>query len=333
MNGPASIVSPLATGNGAHVVHSLLSRSLPGYRVAGFRPVWSLVPPVLPLFSPVGRDVDVVHTTADYGTSFRSRRASLVVTLHNYVLDPFMREHSSFAQNVFYQTGLRRLYRRAIRAADVVTAVSEFTARLALDDLGLERDVEVIPNGVDEQTFSPRPKPDGPVRVLFSGNLTRRKGAQWLPAIADRLRDDVTVVYTKGLQTSGRLPEHPRLESVGSVPYERMPEVYNSAHLLLMPTVREGMPLAVLEAMACGLPVVASDCSSLPELVEEGQGGHLCPVGDVEAFADRVNALAADTGERERMGAFNRARILRDFTRDQMVARYARVLESVRSSP
>ena len=55
-----------------------------------------------------------------------------------------------------------------------------------------------------------------------------------------------------------------------------------------MPTVREGLSLAVLEAMACGLPVVASACSSLPEQIDNGMGGFLCPVGDVVAFAEKI---------------------------------------------
>ena len=83
-----------------------------------------------------------------------------------------------------------------------------------------------------------------------------------------------------------------RLVPIGRVPHGEMPERYQQMDILLMPTVREGFGMAVAEAMACGLPVVASDCSSIPELVDDKKGGFLCPVGDTGAFADRINMLA-----------------------------------------
>ena len=79
--------------------------------------------------------------------------------------------------------------------------------------------------------------------------------------------------------------------------------------ILLMPTVREGLSLAVLEAMSCGLPVVASNCSSLPEQIDEGLGGFLCPVGDVNMFAERLNYLADSPKIRKNMGQYNREKV------------------------
>jgi len=87
--------------------------------------------------------------------------------------------------------------------------------------------------------------------------------------------------------------------------------------------VREGFGLGVAEAMACGLPVVATDCSFFPHLVEHGRGGFLCPAGDCRAFAEAVNLLASSPSLRAEMGAFNRARIEESFTLDRMVRSYA----------
>ena len=58
-----------------------------------------------------------------------------------------------------------------------------------------------------------------------------------------------------------------------------MPERYGSMDILLMPSVREGFGLSIAEAMACGLPVVATNCSAIPELIDDGKGGFLCPPG------------------------------------------------------
>ena len=129
-----------------------------------------------------------------------------------------------------------------------------------------------------------------------SVNLTRRKGAHWLPEIAKHLNSNIKINYTQGLRTRSILPDLPNLRSIGTVEFEQMPARYRQMDILLMPTVREGFSLAVLEAMACGLPVVASHCSSLPEQIDEGKGGFLCPVGDAQSFAEKINFLARNAG-------------------------------------
>ncbi|MEJ2730314.1 MAG: glycosyltransferase family 4 protein, partial [Deltaproteobacteria bacterium] len=99
--------------------------------------------------------------------------------------------------------------------------------------------------------------------------------------------------------------------------------------MLLMPTVREGLSVAVLEAMSSGLPVVASNCSSLPEQIDEGKGGFLCPVGDVQAFAEKINLLADSPKLRRQMGEYNRSRIEKHFSIDKMIAGYEKLFNEL----
>ncbi|MBW2064752.1 MAG: glycosyltransferase family 4 protein, partial [Deltaproteobacteria bacterium] len=169
------------------------------------------------------------------------------------------------------------------------------------------------------------------IRVLFSGNLTRRKGAHWLPDIAKRLDKNITIFYTQGLRGRGRLPARRGLKPIGAVPFNKMPERYQTMDILLMPTVREGFGLAVAEAMACGLPVVASKCSAIPELVDDGKGGALCPVGDVAAFAEKINFLAESADLRKEMGEYNRSKVERLFSLNRMVNEYRDLFEEILS--
>jgi glycosyltransferase involved in cell wall biosynthesis len=195
--------------------------------------------------------------------------------------------------------------------------------------------VDVIYNGVDTGHFTPNPAKginQKKVRVFFSGNLTRRKGAHWLPEIAKLLNHDIKIYYTQGLRTRNALPPRPNLKPVGPVPYAQMPERYRQMDILLMPTVREGLSLAVLEAMACGLPVVASNCSSLPEQIDEGKGGFLCPVGDVQAFAEKINLLADSRKLRIEMGNYNRSIVEELFSIDKMIAGYEKLFEELLNS-
>jgi glycosyltransferase involved in cell wall biosynthesis len=100
-----------------------------------------------------------------------------------------------------------------------------------------------------------------------------------------------------------------------------------------MPTVREGLCVSVLEAMACGLPVITSNCSSLPEQIDEGKGGFLCPVGDINAFVDKINLLAKSPGLRKEMGSYNREKVLKYFTLTRMVKAYRNLFEEILSKP
>jgi L-malate glycosyltransferase len=324
-----TITSPMCTGTGAYVVHRILERHIPKYKVLGHNPYWTLFPPLLPLFA--DRRASVVHTVPDYAIFFIPPRAKLVVTFHNYVLDPAMRPYSSFLQQLHYRTDLRLFIRLALRRARVVTAVSQATAELVRQDLDYTRPISVIPNGIDTRTFHPPKKRQEQLklRVFFCGNPTRRKGAHWLPPIAERTEAEAEIWVTGGLRFGKMAAQHPRLRPLGPVSHETMPELYRSVDVLLMPTVREGMSLAVLEAMASGLPVVASDCSSLPELVHHGKGGFLCPLGDVNAFAHALDTLAGDVELRFAMGEYNRAVVEGKFSQAQMVAAYEAVFASL----
>jgi glycosyltransferase involved in cell wall biosynthesis len=225
----------------------------------------------------------------------------------------------------------------ALQKVHVVTAVSHFTARIVQHDLNLARPIRVISNGVDVNQFTPfsssrsLPTTSNEIRVFFSGNLSRRKGVQWLPLIARRLGKNIRIYYTQGLRSRSRSIHSPLLCSVGPVPFEDMPDCYRQMDLLLMPTVREGFGLSVAEAMACGLPVVASNCSAIPELIDDGKGGFLCPVGDTAAFAEKINLLADSPQLRREMGQYNRSKVEKLFTIERMIKEYQELFDEVLS--
>jgi glycosyltransferase involved in cell wall biosynthesis len=81
--------------------------------------------------------------------------------------------------------------------------------------------------------------------------------------------------------------------------------------------------------MACGLPVVASNASSLPELVTHEKGGYLCELGDAEAFASAIARLAESPARRHEMGEYNRTRIETEYTLERMVQAYQALFEEV----
>lgn len=323
------VISPVPTGNGAFVVHSQLEKYLPRYKIAPYHPRRTFFPPML---YPLGRGCKptLIHAPLDYAWFHAQRDVPLVATLHNYVLDQAFRPYGSMLQRLHWQTDLRLFSRLAAERANVLTAVSHFTADLAKQDLGITKPIKVIYNGVDEQVFTPKKRcVDGKIKVLFSGNLTLRKGIQWLLPIIQQLDERIVIYYTSGLRGTSALMTHPRLVSLGKVSHDKMPDVYREMDILLFPTVREGFGLAAVEAMACGLPVVATNGSALPEVVTDAKGGFLCPLGDVPAFVEAIQILADNAALRRQMGEFNRVDVESRFTLQRMVDVYQKVFATL----
>ena len=93
------IVSPMAWGNGAYVLHKMIERHMPNYKVKGYNPFLTLMPMVLP-FAVSVRGADLIHTVPDYGVFFYSKEIPTVVTIHHYMCDGKMDPYSSIFQKI-----------------------------------------------------------------------------------------------------------------------------------------------------------------------------------------------------------------------------------------
>ena len=324
------ILSPIASGNGAFVVHQMLESYVSGYNLVPYNPYLTLFPPSL-FYAGRSKHADMIHTTPDYAIYHYRKGVPMVVTFHGYVLDKYMRKYSNTLQSIHYQTNLLYQTRKAMQLAKTITAVSQFTANLVLDELGSDTEIRTIYNGIDEALFTPLKENIIPnrnnVKVLIAGHLSVKKGSQWINGILEKLDENISISFTTGRASSRKLSPQSRLKCLGRVPHSEMPSVYKEFDILLFPTVREGFGLVAAEAMSCGLPVVATDCSSLPELVEHGKGGYLCKLGDVTDFSEKISMLAENSILRREMGQFNRARVEEKFTLLRMIKEYKEVFE------
>lgn len=325
------IRSVMAHGNGAYIVHDELAAGLSGYELRGCSP-WLASVPGLP--QPSLRRwlsaADLIHLPADYGvvpTTFPVRR---VATLHNFYTDDAHLKTATPLQRLYYTQVLRRSVPAAIRAADRLVVVSSFLADcVRAAGMGGRTPVDVIYNGIDVARFCPQAQiVDRPLRVLFVGNPTRRKGFHLLQAVAAALPPGVELAFTGGLRRVRHMAGD-ALVPLGHVPYARMHHAYQDADLLLFPTYREGFGLCVAEAMACGLPVVSTQCSAIPEVLDDGRGGFLCAPGDVDGMVVRVRTLLADAALRRDMGAWNREKAVRCFDRARMLRDYAQLFAGI----
>ena len=228
-----------------------------------------------------------------------------VVTIH----DLSILEHPEWyepSHRLWYRLLLPRL---AQRVQSILT-VSEYSKRSIVRRLGVpEAKVAVVPNGVDLRTF--RQVDPHPVRakyglperyILFVGSLEPRKNIERLSQAWSRLTEfqDVQLVLAGALVGSSApsaITRH-RLRSryLGYVPDEDLPGLYAGAVCFIMPSMLEGFGLTVLEAMACGAPVIASQAGALPELV--GNAALLVDPTSVEAMTEAIRRLLLEDDRR-----------------------------------
>ena len=207
----------------------------------------------------------------------------------------------------------------ARRAVHLVT-VSQFSRRELIDLLGADPDaIEVVPGGVDGR-FRPGADPE-PARaalglarpyVLTVASRTARKNLGALDATARRLAADGIDLLAAGGDRPQFRDEAPRsgVRFLGHVPEEHLPGLYAGASAFVLPSLYEGFGLTALEAMACGVPVVAADRGGLPEVV--GDAGALVDPTDREAIAAATARAVArgDEVEREIAAGLETARAL-----------------------
>lgn len=239
--------------------------------------------------------VNIVHINSWLPPRFVPDKLPLVVTVHHCVHDPDASKHANLAQRFYHRTLIRGREAHNIKMAVSVTAVSRFTARRVAEVFSV-RQPEVIHNGIDTETFYPpsmKRNPHTPFRLLFVGSWTKRKGADLLSAIMAHLDDDFELICVSSPSFLQRLHIRPPPNArwLGPLSRQELVGAYRSADALLLPSRLEGFGLVACEAMACGTPVLASRCSSLPEIIDDGRTGILCEPDNPSAFATAARLL------------------------------------------
>jgi glycosyltransferase involved in cell wall biosynthesis len=171
--------------------------------------------------------------------------------------------------------------------------------------------LRVIPYGVDAARFSPRPRPrTGLFRALFVGQLGERKGLSYLLDAYRAFRKPDTELHLVGDFVKGAEVYRPYAElfrRTPNVPHAQLPALFRAADVFVFPSLVEGMPLVVLEAMACGLPTIVTPHGSA-DIVRDGIDGFVVRAGDSAAIAARLEQLYADRELRNSLGENARAR-------------------------
>jgi glycosyltransferase involved in cell wall biosynthesis len=251
----------------------------------------------------------------------------------------------------FYRVA-RMMEETCLRLADAVFSSSRCSADWCARHYALDSEaMPIIHTGIDARSFRPLsvPKSECPT-IVFVGRLERNKGVDLLVEAGCRLAEKYSNLRIRliGRGNANVVQElvqkvasagHPNLiELVGYVRRDELPELLSRADVFAAPSDYEGGPgFVYLEAMACGLPVIACQGSGVSDVVEDGETGFLVPPRDVDSLHNALNRLLSDENMRRTMGRCAREYVEREANADECLDRlesfYGDVVQKCHRSP
>lgn len=198
--------------------------------------------------------------------------------------------------------------------------------------------IHVIPNGVNVNQFHPSGSEE-PRSLFWCGRFVHEKGLEYLIEAVGRLERKEKHKPIR-LVMAGDGPALPRVYELvrkkgltrsvvflGRRSHEDMPNLMNKSSIYVLPSLKEGMPYALLEAMACGKPVIGSDISGVRDVVTNGENGLLVPPRDTRALADAILTLLEDENLRKIMGRKARELMVRKYSWDAVAVKMEKVYQ------
>jgi starch synthase len=223
---------------------------------------------------------------------------------------------------------------------DRITVQSTFAERTFLERGVPPEKILKLPLGVDVRMFRPAAKQDSVFRVLYAGHCSLRKGIPYLLEAISNIRLPNFEFVVNGsvapdvLDIMNRHANDYRF--LGFQPRERLHEVYSQASVLVLPTIEDGFAKVVSEAMACGVPVIATANCGAPDVLEDGVEGFIVPIRDPAAIREKIHYLYENPEIREAMGRAALAKVQSltnlDAYGDRAVKVYENALRHARSA-
>lgn len=280
-----------------------------------------------PLVSKLTSEVDLFHIHHPLVPVLHFNRP-VVTTVHSSLIEDIKHyESRTFRNNVkaiLTRTYYRSIIQRYLERSDTVITVSPSV----LNELHKyyhpsDKTIEVIPNGIDTDFFSPG-LPHNNQRVLFVGRLGERKGVDDFIAAAEligRERRNVEFFIVGEGPLRSQLERKSassliaqQIHFVGWKSRTEIRELYRSSAVFVFPSWYEAAPLTLLEAMACGLPIVSTPVGNAHELIQHNRNGLLVQVGKPEQIAEQVILLLQNEKFRNELGKQARATVERQYS-------------------
>lgn len=226
---------------------------------------------------------------------------------------------------------------REYEQADFIVVPSTFVKRTMVENGVVANKIFVNPYGVDLSSFKQVEKKDNVFRVIYCGNLSIQKGSHYLlKAVHELDLQDFELWHIGGI-SSEMTPYIQQYKSTkivykGRYPQARLHTLYSQGNVFCIPSIQDGFAMVILQAMACGLPIICSENTGGVDLIsEDGREGFVIPIRNSEAIKDKIRFLYANREVCAQMGAHAKSRVAEGFTWDDYGDRYYEFLEKIRN--
>ncbi|MGM0404981.1 MAG: glycosyltransferase family 4 protein [Thermoplasmatota archaeon] len=236
----------------------------------------------------------------------------------------------------------RRAAKKMILKNSTANIIRSEDMRKKALDLEPTSDTAILPSkGIDTKKFEPKSSyttTSEKVKVLYVGRLHELKGLDHLIkafSYVKKVYDNVKLLIIGGGDLKDELKELVHKERmdedvnfIGEVEHSELIHHYQNSDIFVLPSLSEGLSNVIMEAMACGLPVIATDVGGNPELVKHEKGGLIVRAKNVSGLQNSLVRLLNDAELREKMGKFNR-KYIQKFNQDSVLSKKAELLEKV----
>ena len=275
----------------------------------------------------------IVHVNTWLHHRFLPQNLPIVATVHHSIHDPKLKLYKGLLRSLYHQYWIAPNERRVMIKAQQVTAVSKFVADMAKQTL-CDVPMKVIYNGVDTELFKPN-KPNKnnnkKFRLLYVGSWKTLKGVNLLSPIMNELGNNFELYYTGGKAAEKDKESMPsNMHDLGRLNQQQVINEMQKADAFLFPSRSEGHPQVAIEAMACGLPIIATKGSSLTEVIKESENGILCRQDEVADFSQAVRKLVTDDIFYIFCSNENRQRVMKEFTFKAMCSAYIQIYKNTK---
>lgn len=220
-----------------------------------------------------------------------------------------------------------KLEKYAFENADAGVVTTEFNRRYLINNYNIKSDkIRVIPNYVDTDIFSPKANSFKEFDIAFVGREGKEKNLRSLldaTIILKKKGMDLKLLFIGGCssdETLNTMTHRSGIKAVfaGNVRNDLLPEMLNKAKVFILPSLYEGHPKALIEAMSCGLPCIGTEVEGIKELIQHMETGYLCRT-DSESLAEAIEVMLSGTVLRKRLGDNARHYVVKNFSIDRIV--------------
>lgn len=278
---------------------------------------------------------NVCHINSWLHPRFIPKGLKVLTTLHHSIHNPALQPYKGWLREAYHRFWIAHIERHVLHRSDLVVAVSQFVADMARSTL-CDVPIQVIYNGIDTELFHPSNRvrqPGTPFRLLYVGAWKKLKGVDLLAPIMRELGQNFELHYTGGKASNSSKPGRPaNMHDLGRLSTPQVIAAMQNADALLFPSRSEGFGLVAIEAMACGLPVIAARDTAVGEVVADSSTGLLCRANEPADFVQAARRLATDTKLAERMRDAAYRHVADHFSLDAMIDGYVRLYSQLAGS-